>query len=113
MPESDLQVRLADAAALVSADTPAQVVFEQGEEVLVELYAPVGEDRQQPHARDELYIVASGHGHFRRGEEVVSFAPGDLLYVPAHLPHRFENFSADFKTWVIFYGPERPSPDST
>lgn len=113
MSDSNLQVRLADAAALLSADSPFHTVFESGSEISVELYAPVGEDRQQPHARDELYIVASGHGHFRRGEEVVSFAPGDLLYVPAHVPHRFEDFSADFKTWVIFYGPKRPSSDST
>lgn len=112
MPDSDLQVRLADASALLSADNPVQAVFEQGEEVLVELYAPVGEDRQQPHARDELYIVAAGQGRFRRGEELVSFAAGDLLYVPAHVPHRFEDFSDDFKTWVIFYGPERPAPDA-
>jgi hypothetical protein len=28
------------------------------------------------------------------------------------VPHRFENFTDDFGTWVIFYGPEggeRPS----
>ncbi|MFC4352814.1 cupin domain-containing protein [Fodinicurvata halophila] len=109
-PDSDLQARLADVAALLSADTPVQIVFEQGEEVLVELYAPVGEDRQKPHERDELYIVATGEGTFRRGEEVVSFTAGDLLYVPAHVPHRFETFSQDFRAWVIFYGPKRPAP---
>ncbi|MGM0561935.1 MAG: cupin domain-containing protein [Pseudomonadota bacterium] len=110
MSDSDLQVKLSDAAALVSADHPARIVFEQGSEVTVELYVPVGEDRQKPHDRDELYIVATGEGTFRRGEEVVSFTSGDLLYVPAHVPHRFETFSQDFKAWVIFYGPKRPAP---
>ncbi|WP_040488319.1 cupin domain-containing protein [Fodinicurvata sediminis] len=108
MSQSSLQARLAEAAALLSADRPFQTVFKDGNAVAVELYAPVGEDRQQPHDRDELYIVAAGQGRFRRGEEVVTFAPGDLLYVPAHVPHRFEDFSEDFKTWVIFYGPEQP-----
>ncbi|WP_035725159.1 cupin domain-containing protein [Fodinicurvata fenggangensis] len=110
MSDSDIQVKLSDAAALVSADHPARIVFEQGSEVTVELYAPVGEDRQTPHDRDELYIVATGEGTFRRGEEVVSFTPGDMLYVPAHVPHRFETFSQDFKAWVIFYGPKRLAP---
>lgn len=106
----DIQVKLSDAVALVSAEHPARIVFEQGSEVTVELYVPVGEDRQTPHDRDELYIVATGEGTFRRGKEVVSFTPGDLLYVPAHVPHRFETFSQDFKAWVIFYGSTRSAP---
>ena len=34
------------------------------------------------------------------------FAPGDLLFVPAGVEHRFEEFSDDFAAWVFFYGPE-------
>lgn len=30
---------------------------------------------------------------------------GDVLFAPAGIEHRFENFSDDFVTWVIFYGP--------
>ena len=41
-------------------------------------YAPKDSDRQTPHDQDELYIVA-----------------GDT--------HRFEDFSPDFATWVVFY----------
>jgi quercetin dioxygenase-like cupin family protein len=33
------------------------------------------------------------------------FAPGDVLFVPAGTIHRFEEFTDDFRTWVIFYGP--------
>jgi hypothetical protein len=32
--------------------------------------------------------------------------PGELLFVPAGVVHRFEDFSDDFATWVMFYGPE-------
>jgi len=32
--------------------------------------------------------------------------PGDLLFVPAGIVHRFEDFTDDFATWVMFYGPE-------
>lgn len=68
-------------------------------------YAPPQPDPQQPHARDELYVVISGHGTFFRAGERVPFAPGDVLFVAAGEEHRFEDCSADTATWVVFYGP--------
>lgn len=79
-------------------------------DVSVELYAPVGEDRQTPHTRDELYIIATGSGSFVLEDESFPFEAGDLIFVPAHAEHRFSTFSDDFSTWVIFFGPEKPSP---
>ena len=79
----------------------------------VRWYAPKGSDPQEPHDRDEIYIVASGHGMFVRGEERVPFRASDLLFVPAGVTHRFEEFSADLATWVVFWGPrggERDNP---
>ena len=70
----------------------------------VGLYAPVGADEQQPHEQDEVYIVAEGRGEFVRGEERLACSAGDVLYVGAGVPHRFENFE-DLKVWVVFYGP--------
>ncbi len=107
---SDLLVTLADAAATLSAEHPFAPFFRQGMEIEIELYAPVGTDGQTPHSRDELYIIATGTGTFSRGDELVNFSPGDLLYVPAYIEHRFETFSDDFKTWVIFYGEKREQP---
>ena len=72
----------------------------------LELYRPVGADHQTPHRRDEIYIIHTGTSRFRRGEEVVDVTPGDTLFVPAHMPHRFEDFSANFATWVVFWGPD-------
>jgi mannose-6-phosphate isomerase-like protein (cupin superfamily) len=37
---------------------------------------------------------------------ITTFQQGDILFVPAGSVHRFINFTADFATWVIFYGPE-------
>jgi len=71
----------------------------------LKLYAPRGTDPQTPHTRDEIYIIASGAGEFVRGSEHLQFAPGDVLFAAAGAPHRFENFSDDFSTWVMFYGP--------
>lgn len=72
----------------------------------LELYAPRGRDEQKPHSRDELYFIVSGTGRFDNGGDVQPFGPGDAIFVPAHRPHRFIEFSNDFSTWVVFYGPE-------
>lgn len=72
----------------------------------VELYAPRGDDPQSPHTRDEVYVVVQGSGYFRNGSERHRFGPGDVLFVPAGIRHRFEEFSDDLAVWVFFYGPE-------
>jgi len=72
----------------------------------VEIYAPRGVDPQEPHSRDELYVVACGAGEFVCAGRRDRFGPGDLIFGPARMPHRFEHFSADLAVWVMFYGPE-------
>ena len=72
----------------------------------VGLYAPEGTDPQQPHDQDECYVILEGEGRFAMGDETVSFRPGDFLFVPAGVPHRFLDFGESFKRWVVFYGPK-------
>jgi mannose-6-phosphate isomerase-like protein (cupin superfamily) len=81
------------------------IVLEHGT-LEVEIYAPRGRDPQNPHTRDELYVVVAGSGEFVNGGERQKFGPGDALFVPARVPHRFENFIDDLVVWVVFYGPE-------
>jgi mannose-6-phosphate isomerase-like protein (cupin superfamily) len=74
-------------------------------------YAPRGHDSQTPHSQDEIYIVASGSGRIVSGPseaklESKAFGPGDAIFVPAGYVHRFVDFTDDFGTWVIFWGPE-------
>ena len=80
-------------------------VFRYGS-LVVEIYRPHKVDLQQPHTRDEIYVVISGKGQFECDGALTDFAPGDFLFVPAFAPHRFVDFSEDFATWVFFYGPE-------
>src|SRR5882672_4431705 len=92
------RISVADAARQIPGSSGERyaVVFEHGT-LEVELYQPREVDSQQPHRRDEAYIVATG----------------DFLFAPAGVPHRFEYFSSDLSVWVIFYGPdggEKPSP---
>lgn len=91
--------------ALAVADGPFTTLFAHGT-LVVEIYQPRGQDRQQPHSRDELYVVVSGSGYFINGESREPFEPGEVLFVPAGVEHRFVDFSDDFVTWVFFYGPE-------
>ncbi len=100
-------IKLSDALERVPAPDGKRfaALFERGS-LLVEIYAPRGTDPQQPHTRDELYVVVSGSGEFAHGESRDRFGPGDFLFAPAGLAHRFENFTDDLVVWVVFYGPE-------
>ena len=71
----------------------------------LEFYSPHLMDLQQPHDRDELYMIANGSGILDVEGEQIPFVAGDVLFVPAFADHRFTTFSQDFGTWVIFYGP--------
>ena len=81
------------------------VLLERGQ-IEVELYQPRDIDPQQPHRRDEIYIVVEGSGTFVVGNDRMTFGPGDFLFAPAGVVHRFEYFSNDLTLWVIFYGPD-------
>ena len=71
----------------------------------VEMYQPAGHDPQQPHDRDEVYLVARGTAQFFDGARRHRVEPGSFLFVAAGQPHRFEELSANFACWVLFYGP--------
>jgi hypothetical protein len=96
-----------DMAALpLPAGRLSKQAFDSGA-IELRYYAPEGSDQQVPHDRDELYFVAAGTGWFVREGERVAFAPGDVLFAAAGETHRFEDFTPDFATWVLFYGPAR------
>ena len=72
----------------------------------VEIYSPRGKDPQTPHTRDEVYFVMSGSGWFVNGPERHRFGPGDAIFVPAKVPHRFEEFTDDLAVWAVFCSPQ-------
>ena len=79
-------------------------VFKHGT-LSVEIYKPIKKDYQQTHTHDEVYVVVAGSGNFYCGGKTTTFAAGDFLFVRAGVEHRFEDFTDDFCTWVLFYGP--------
>ena len=90
---------------LSEQDLPFKELFSHGS-MQVEIYKPVGVDKQQPHSRDEIYVIATGSGYFVNGDTRTAFEAGEVLFVAAGIKHRFEDFTDDFSTWVFFYGPE-------
>jgi mannose-6-phosphate isomerase-like protein (cupin superfamily) len=67
---------------------------------------PDGRDHQTPHTQDELYLVHGGSATIVIGDESFAAGVGDAFFVSAGRPHRFDNFTSDFVTWVVFYGPQ-------
>jgi mannose-6-phosphate isomerase-like protein (cupin superfamily) len=90
--------------ALQNVPTEFVQLFAHGS-LVVEYYKPDQVDKQQPHERDEVYVITSGTGMFSYDGSTRPVKPGDLLFVPAGIDHRFEKFTEDFATWVLFYGP--------
>lgn len=92
------------------AGLPAAQVFEHAS-LRLYLYLPRGQDHQPVHGQDEIYVVLCGTGTFARGACEATlvrapFGPGDAIFVPAGMLHRFEGFSDDLTIWVVMYGPE-------
>lgn len=107
-----IPIRLAPAAMAALPLPSGRLSVQAFDTGAIELryYAPRSTDAQVPHARDELYFVIAGRGTFVRGDTRVPFAPGDVLFAAAFEAHRFEDFSPDFATWVLFYGEAQTGP---
>ena len=88
-----------------SASEQSATLLELGS-LTVRFYAPHAVDRQLPHTRDEVYVVARGSATFRCCGKDLLVEQGDVLTVPAYQEHQFVNFTPDFATWFFFYGPE-------
>ena len=91
-------------AALAAAGADVAVLFRHNT-LAVDFFAPRGEDHLTPHARDGVYVVATGSGTFVGGDEHGPVGVGDAVFVAAGTAHHFVDVSDDFATWAFFYGP--------
>ena len=60
-------------------------------------------DRQQPHDRDELYVVLDGRGTLQIEDDEVALKEGQAVFVPAGAEHRFVGYEG-LSVLVIFAG---------
>jgi mannose-6-phosphate isomerase-like protein (cupin superfamily) len=85
-----MKVGLADLLARIPGAPSAQwpqgeryaLAFEHGS-MSVGFYAPIDADLQQPHKRDELYLVHAGSGEVVIADKRHLCKPGDVFFVDA------------------------------
>ena len=61
-----------------------------------------GTDTQQPHDKDEVYYVVSGRAAITIGDEMFEVKPGSVIFVAAHMTHRFHDIIQDLQLLVFF-----------
>jgi mannose-6-phosphate isomerase-like protein (cupin superfamily) len=59
-------------------------------------------DPQQPHSEDELYHVIRGRAAIVVGDETQQVRAGSLVFVEAHVPHRFAEIEEELVVLVVF-----------
>jgi mannose-6-phosphate isomerase-like protein (cupin superfamily) len=65
-------------------------------------------DRQQPHTEDEVYYVVAGRSRMSVGNSEIDVAPGSVIFVEAHVPHRFHDIAEELRI-VVFFAPSEGS----
>ncbi len=69
-------------------------------------------DPQGPHTEDEVYYVAKGRAAIRVGGEDRSVEPGSIVFVAAHVEHRFHSVKEDLIV-LVFFAPAEYSQQTT
>ena len=61
-----------------------------------------GDDGQQPHTEDEIYVVTAGRARLVTPDKAVDVGPGSVVFVPAGEQHRFTDVTEDLCVLVVF-----------
>lgn len=68
--------------------------------------APVGhQDNQSPHDVDEVYVIVGGSAVLVIDRDPKHVSAGSIAYVPAGVPHHFEEITHDLRVVVLFAPP--------
>jgi mannose-6-phosphate isomerase-like protein (cupin superfamily) len=60
------------------------------------------DDPQGPHHEDEVYYVVRGRGKIRVADEDRDVQAGSIIFVAAHVVHRFHSITEDLDILVFF-----------
>jgi mannose-6-phosphate isomerase-like protein (cupin superfamily) len=64
-------------------------------------------DPQTPHTEDEIYYIVSGSAMIEVAGEHRPVSAGSVIYVDAHVDHRFHSITEDLSVIVVFAPPRR------
>jgi quercetin dioxygenase-like cupin family protein len=59
-------------------------------------------DAQTPHGQDELYYVVRGKARMQAGAEERTLEAGTVVFVAAHVEHRFHDIQEELMVLVFF-----------
>lgn len=59
-------------------------------------------DTQSPHTEDEVYYIVRGRGRFTADGNDLGVEAGAVLFVAAHVEHRFHSIEEDLEILVFF-----------
>lgn len=65
-------------------------------------------DPQKPHGEDEVYYVIRGRARMRIAEEEQEVSAGSVIFVAAHVEHRFFDISEELEV-LVFFAPQESS----
>lgn len=71
-----------------------------------------GQDLQQPHTEDEVYLVINGRAQIRVGAEDRPVAPGSVVFVAARVPHHFHSITEALDL-LVFFAPAEGANDAS
>jgi mannose-6-phosphate isomerase-like protein (cupin superfamily) len=97
-------------AAKTSAAVYREIIRRPSLSAGVYVIPPNASDSQSPHNEDEVYVVLRGRARFRCGDSTSMVEPGDLLFVKAREPHKFEEVTDELVLAVFFAPPEGSVP---
>ena len=64
-------------------------------------------DPQTPHTEDEIYYIVSGAATIEVAGEHRPVSAGSVIYVDAHVDHRFHSITEELSVVVVFAPPRR------
>ena len=67
------------------------------------------DDPQQPHELDEIYYVIAGSAHIDIAGTRRAVRAGELIFVPARVPHRFLDVTEPLDILVVFAAAHPPA----
>ena len=62
-------------------------------------------DPQTSHTEDEIYYIVSGSGTIEVAGEYRQVSAGTVIYVDAHVDHRFDSITENLSVIVVFAPP--------
>src|SRR5258706_14123369 len=68
----------------------------------VYVLAPGTSDPQKPHQQDEMYYVVRGRARMKSGSEDQAVGEGSVIFVAAHVEHRFYDIAEELVVLVFF-----------